>query len=66
MPRATNPPLADFSTQAARTEERHRRKQRRKLRADWQRTRQALGDDAEAAIRGISDAEWQAAQEEIE
>lgn len=66
MPRATNPPLADFSTQAARAEERRRRKQRRELRADWQRTRQALGADAVAAIRAISDAEWQAARGEEE
>ena len=57
-----NPPLADFSTQAAREAEQARRKLRRELLADWQRTRAAISADHLSAVRGISDAEWQKAQ----
>jgi len=55
-------PLADFSTAAAREAEQARRKLRRELLTDWQRTRAAISADKLAAVRGISDAEWQKAQ----
>jgi len=58
-----NPPLADFSTQQARADERRRRKLRRELLAQWQTLRQALDTESVAAIQSITDAEWQAAQE---
>ena len=58
-----NPPLDDFSTLAAREDEKRRRRLRLQLRADFARLRDALDADAAAAIQGISDAEWQAAQD---
>ena len=59
-----NPPLSDFSTQQARADEQRRRKLRRELLAQWQTLRRALDAETVAAIQGISDAEWQAAQEQ--
>ena len=59
-----NPPLSDFSTQQARADEQRRRKLRRELLARWQTLRRALDAETVAAIQGISDAEWQAAQEQ--
>ena len=61
-----NPPLSDFSTQAARADELRRRKLRRELLADWQATRQALADESVAAVRAISDDEWARALEQDE
>ena len=58
-----NPPLSDFSTQQARADEQRHRKLRRVLLAQWQTLRRALDAETVAAIQGISDAEWQAAQE---
>jgi len=58
-----NPPLSDFSTQQARADERRRRNLRRVLLAQWQTVRAALDAESVAAIQGITDAEWQAAQE---
>jgi len=58
-----NPPLSDFSTQQARADEQRRRKLRRELLAQWQTLHRALDAETVAAIQGISDAEWQAAQE---
>jgi len=58
-----NPPLSDFSTQQARADEQRRRKLRRELLAQWQTVRAALDAESVAAIQGITDAEWQAAQE---
>jgi len=58
-----NPPLADFSTQQARADEQRRRNLRRVLLAQWQTVRAALDAESVAAIQGITDAEWQAAQE---
>ena len=58
-----NPPLADFSTQRARADEQRRRKLRHELLAQWQTVRAALDAESVAAIQGITDAEWQAAQE---
>ena len=59
-----NPPLSDFSTQQARADEQRRRKLRRELLAQWQTLHRALDAETVAAIQGISDAEWQAAQEQ--
>ena len=58
-----NPPLSDFPTQRACADERRRRKLRRELLAQWQTLRRALDAETVTAIQGISDAEWQAAQE---
>jgi len=59
-----NPSLSDFSTQQARADEQRRRKLRRELLAQWQTLHRALDAETVAAIQGISDAEWQAAQEQ--
>jgi len=39
---------------------------RRELLRDWQATRQALDAESVAAIRAISDAEWEQAQQQDE
>ena len=61
-----NPPLTDYSTQAARADELRRRKLRRELLAQFSGVVDALTAESIAAIRGISPAEWQAAQEQDE
>ena len=57
-------PLDDFSTQQARADEARRRKLRRELLAQIGGAIDALTAESIAAIRGISDAEWKAAQEQ--
>jgi hypothetical protein len=57
-----NPPLSDFSTQQARADELRRRKLRRELLAQGQTAHAALDAETVAAIRGITDSEWVAAQ----
>jgi hypothetical protein len=57
------PPLDDYSTQQARADERQRRKLRRALLAQWQALHSALDADGVNAVRAITDAEWQAAQQ---
>ena len=59
-----NPPLDDYSTQQARADEIRRRKLRRELLAQLTAVIDALSLESVKAIRGISDAEWQAAQEQ--
>jgi len=66
MTESLNPPLTDFSTATARADELRRRKLRRELLRDWQATRQALDAESVAAIRAISDAEWEQAQQQDE
>jgi len=61
---ATKPPLSDYSTQQARADEVRRRKLRRELLTQFGGLVDALTTESVAAIRGISDAEWQAAQEQ--
>ena len=58
-----NPSLDDFSTKASLADEKRRRKTRKALLADWRRSRAAIDVDNAQAIRDISDAEWQAAQD---
>jgi len=58
-----NPPLDDYSTQQARADERQRRKLRQALLAQWQALHSALDADGVNAVRAITDAEWQAAQQ---
>jgi hypothetical protein len=58
--------LDAYSTQAAKQDELHRRKLRRELLVDVQRTFDALTADSIAAIKAISDVEWQAAQAQDE
>jgi hypothetical protein len=62
MTESLNPPLSDYSTQAARADEMRRRKLRRELLAQWQALHTALDKESVEAIRGISDEEWAAAQ----
>jgi len=59
-----NPPLDDYSTKQARVDEIRRRKLRRELLTQFGGLVDALTAESVAAIRGISDVEWQAAQEQ--
>jgi len=55
-------PTPDFSTQQARADAQRRAKLRRELQVQFAALHTALDAERVAAIRGISDAEWAAAQ----
>ena len=62
----TSASLADFSTQAARAAELHRRKLRRALLAQWTATRAAIDAEKAAAVKAINRDELNAAKDEVE
>lgn len=59
----TNPPLSDYSTQQARSDELRRRKLRRELLARVSALTAALTSESIEMIAGITDDEWKAAQD---
>ena len=56
-------PLGDYSTQAARDDEKRRRKLRRELLKQWKSAHTALDAESITNILAITDEEWQAAKD---
>ena len=64
IPRRLAREANDYSTKQARADAVQRQKLQRQLLAQFSALTDALTDDSVDAIRAISDAEWQAAQEQ--